>query len=114
MQCIVIRAHRSNYPNPITFASGEVVRVGRRDDEYPGWIWTTTADGNAGWAPESLLAIEPDGTAQATGRYTARELDTNVGDVLDVLRELNGWYWVCNASGNEGWVPVETVRDVGL
>jgi SH3-like domain-containing protein len=82
--------------------------VGRRDDEYPGWIWTIVADGNAGWAPESLLEIDGE-TALTKSDYTARELNTQVGDALDVVRELTGWLWVRNERDEEGWIPAATV-----
>ena len=104
----VIRSHVSTYPKPIGFRAGETVTVGRHDDEYPGWIWTTTADGNSGWAPEALLEIDGD-AAVAKDDYTARELNTEVGDVVEVVRELNGWLWVRAARDEEGWVPAETV-----
>jgi hypothetical protein len=108
MQVQVRKEHKTSYPKPISFEKGEEVQVGKRDAQYPGWIWTITHDGNSGWAPEQLLEI--DGTnATARDNYNARELITSVGEILTVRRELNGWYWVCNSAGDFGWVPVNTV-----
>ena len=109
MKRIAIESHRSNYPNPICFDAGDRVIVGGRDSsEYPGWTWARTADGNEGWAPESMLSIGDNDAAVAIERYTAVELNTEVGDVFTVIRELHGWYWVRDCRGEEGWIPVET------
>jgi len=108
MQVRVKEAHRTSFPKPISFEKGDEVLVGKRDTQYPGWIWTTTRDGNSGWAPEQLLEIDG---ASATAResYNARELDTSVGEILTVHRELNDWYWVRNSADEFGWVPINTV-----
>lgn len=112
-QCRVHTAHHSHYPNPINFLHGEPLQLGRRDDEYPGWVWTTTPDGNQGWAPLALMSIEADGVqAQATENYTAWELTTEVGERLTLQRELNEWGWVVRASGEAGWVPLATLEKV--
>lgn len=109
MKRIAIQPHRSNYPDPIYFDVGDRVIVGDRDSsEYPGWTWARTADGNAGWAPESMLSVIDGHTALATERYTSRELNTQVGDIFVVIRELNGWCWVRTSRGDEGWLPIET------
>lgn len=108
-QVRVKTAHQSNYPQPIAFFAGEEVRVGRRDEEFRGWIWTTVAAGNSGWAPEELLDITGP-TAVAREDYLARELETVPGERLLVLRELAGWLRVRNAAGSEGWVPAHTVQ----
>ncbi|MEM6429101.1 MAG: SH3 domain-containing protein [Deinococcota bacterium] len=54
----VIQQHTSHYNNPIAFKRFERVWVGKQDAEFPGWYWTTTADGNQGWAPEQLLQLK--------------------------------------------------------
>lgn len=110
MRCVVVAAHKSNYPDPISFESGERVTLGRTDDEYPGWIWTSLTSGNAGWAPESTLRRDGKTTAVTTVAYSARELDTREGEEVVSLRELKGWLWVRNDAGAEGWIPQKTVR----
>ena len=57
MQRVVTEAHQSNYPNPISFQSGETVTLGRTDSEFPGWIRARLANGNEGWAPEELFGL---------------------------------------------------------
>jgi SH3-like domain-containing protein len=104
----VFRQHRSEYPDPVSFASGEALRIGDRDTEYPGWIWVAAADGREGWAPEQYLDLEA-GVARVD--YTARELDVDPGEQLVVLKRLNDWAWVRNAGGECGWVPLKVLAD---
>jgi len=113
MQRHVAIPHCSKYPNPISFRIGAVVTLGATDDEDPGWIRARLADGNEGWAPEAILERRTgaSGLATATADYDAHELETVVGESLEVLRELNGWFWARNARGEEGWVPWKTTLE---
>lgn len=86
--------------------------LGRRDDQYPGWIWVKTPSGNEGWAPESLIRIVTPESGEVTTAYTARELNTQVGERLTCMSELRGWLWVENVRGESGWIPKETVEAV--
>ncbi len=107
----VTTPHQSNYPNPIKFDRGDDLVVGGWDKENPGWIWTKTGNGNEGWAPEQILAINGE-SAVAKEDYIATELTTKLGDILTVHRELAGWYWVTTKAGKNGWVPAETVISI--
>lgn len=110
MQVKVIEVYKTPYDRPITFQAGETVTIGDRDDEYPGWIWTKTPCGNQGWAPESILKIDSaNTTAIAIETYSAKELNTHLGEWLTVHRELNQWLWVSNQQGEAGWIPAKTV-----
>ena len=104
----VITPHRSNYPNPISFKIGDVLVLGKEDDEYPGWIRVKTRDGNEGWAPKQYIdsSVQP---AVANENYSARELDTEPGDILELIYRLNDWVWVRNAAGSLGWIPEESI-----
>ena len=106
---IVTSAHRAQYPEPIRLKAGDQVTVGKRDEEYPGWIWTTVASGRSGWAPEELLDVSG---AEAVARvdYESTELDTSPGETVRVFFEMLEWAWVRNAAGAEGWVPLKTIR----
>jgi hypothetical protein len=111
MNFIVIKSHTANYPNPIRFQVGDSIQVGKRDDEFPGWIWVTTGDGNQGWAPIQYLQIDNfDKSAIAQQDYTARELNTTIGENLILKYELNGWGWVENEHEETGWVPLKTIQ----
>ncbi len=108
MKLEVTEAQVSKYPNPIGFRTDDTVEVTeRRDDEFPGWAWVRTADGNEGWAPEAYL-----NGCRASSDYTAKELNTTVGEILDGSTESNGWVWCRNARGDEGWVPVKTTKPI--
>jgi homoserine O-acetyltransferase len=109
----VKEAWETKYLEPISFAAGEPLTLGRWDEEYPGWVWTTTADGNAGWAPEQRIEILADGVGRGKAAYTARELDTAVGDTVAVVHTLNDWAWVRDSRGHEGWVPAATLVETG-
>jgi len=112
MEYVVVSRHRSGYPDPVRLRPGDPVTLGRRDQEYPGWIWVTDPSGRQGWAPESLLRIGAAERGTATTEYTARELNVEAGDRVTGETELAGWLWVRNEQGNAGWVPREKVKAV--
>ncbi len=101
-------AHQSQYPNPLGFQAGEVLEVGHSDDEYPGWVWVTTTDGNQGWAPEQLIDMTTR-PPRALAHYSATELNTMKGECVTVTEVLNQWAWVTNGQGQSGWVPEKTL-----
>lgn len=110
----VVKAHKSNYPNPIVLSQGQFVRVGARYDGpecWDNWVYCCTLDGlKGGWVPEQILRVE-NGTGVVLSDYTAKELDVVEGETVTVLDECNGWAWCRKASdGEEGWVPKENLR----
>lgn len=103
---LAIKPWPVHYPDPIRGAAGDRLLLGRRDDEYPGWVWATAADGRAGWLPESWLLVEGEyGVLRRD--YTAAELPLAPGDIVNGELELNGWLWATNAAGEHGWVPLD-------
>ncbi|KRG69571.1 SH3 domain-containing protein [Pseudoxanthomonas dokdonensis] len=112
MRVRAVRDYRSQYANPIRLARGEAVMVGERDTEWPAFAWTTTADGNAGWAPVDWLQTRDDGSAVALRDYSAQELDVQAGDTLAVARQLGGWYWCTRADGRSGWLPARDLQPI--
>ncbi len=107
MQARILRDYRTQYANPIRFTQGELVTPGERDTESPAFIWTVTADGNAGWAPLDWLKPLDDSRAEALRDYSAQELHVDAGDAVTLLHELGGWWWCEHADGRCGWVPTE-------
>jgi len=106
-------AHKSNYPDPISFVTGDELVLGDADDEYIGWIKVTTHEKNVGWAPIEYIELHTDnrlGTAICD--YSAVELNTIEEEGLLVLGELNGWYFAENLNGDRGWVPTDSVKIV--
>ncbi len=110
MKLIIVKAHKSNYPDPIDFKKGDCLMIANKDNEFKGWIRVTTKDGNQGWAPVQYLQIQNGKRAIATRDYTAAELDTTEGEVLFLHYELNGWGWVERKEGSCGWVPMNTAK----
>jgi len=108
MRITVVVSHASAYPDPIAFEPGDRLLLGERDSEYPGWTWVTLPSGKAGWAPQAFLRVRSPTEAIGIERYSARELDTTLGQQLIVHNELNEWLWVENRDGEFGWVPKKT------
>ncbi len=108
----VFRDYRTQYIRPIRFARGDIVTLGERDTQWPAFAWTTTADGNAGWAPYDWLRPLGDGTAEALRDYSAQELDADAGDELTLHQELGGWWWAEHRDGRCGWVPAEHLQTI--
>ena len=100
------------YPDPIRGAAGGRLGLGRRDDEYPGWVWATAADGRAGWVPGSWLHVEGE-SGVLLRDYTAAELALDIGDVVTGELSEGGWLWATAADGRTGWTPLHclTRRD---
>lgn len=102
-----------HYPDPIRGAAGDRLTLGRRDDEFPGWVWATAAAGRAGWVPESWLRVE--GAIGILLRdYTAAELPLEPGDIVSGDLILNGWLWATDAAGHQGWVPLACLSDTQI
>jgi len=108
MRITTVLAHSSQYPDPIRFSLHDQLVLGKRDTEYPGWIWVKTPSENEGWAPISLIRIISDTSGIAKETYSAKELDTVAGEVLIRHKELDEWLWVENERGECGWVPKKT------
>ncbi|MDZ4713283.1 MAG: SH3 domain-containing protein [bacterium] len=105
---IVIRSYQTQYKNPLTLVAGDIVKLGKEEskDEWKGWIWAETSD-NSGWIPLQIIKPSGNDTATITESYTAKELDVTEGIVVSVIKELNGWLWLRNDAGDEGWIPKE-------
>jgi hypothetical protein len=86
------------------------VSVGRRDTQWPEFAFVTSDHGE-GWVPARYLSAG-DGEAVVLTAYDTTELQTEVGDVLEVLEEdtIGGWLRCRTGNGREGWVPTETVK----
>lgn len=98
-----------HYPDPVRGTAGDPLTLGRRDDEFPGWIWATAADGREGWVPESWLRI--DGAHGVLLRdYTAAELPLEPGDMVSGELLESGWLWANAPDGRQGWAPLNCLE----
>ena len=107
---IATEAHVIPERPPLSLASGDVVMVGRRDSDWPAFVFVTAAEGS-GWVPSRYLSAEA-GRAVVETSYDTTELATASGDLLEVVDrdDESGWLWCRSADGREGWVPTRTVE----
>ena len=108
-KAIVLKTYTSSNPDPIEFNQGALLTLGKRDPQWPGWIWCTNAAGKSGWVPEKYLLLQNQ-TALALLNYCARELSVDLNTILNVFDEESGWYWVETMDGETGWVPADQLR----
>lgn len=127
---LVLRAHASEFPQPIAFEAGARLRVGARyvpdpdevgEQEWTDWVFCRLdgpgeprgASAAGGWVPLQILELIDADTAIAREAYTARELDVRAGERVIATRSLNGWAWCERADGASGWVPWRNLQRVG-
>jgi uncharacterized protein YgiM (DUF1202 family) len=100
----IVCEYTPQYPNPLSVAAGESVRVGREDDEFPGWKWCRASSGLEGWVPVELLS---DASATETAvlcDYSSRELAVQPGEEVTVEDSRHEWLLVRNKQGERGWI----------
>jgi hypothetical protein len=107
-----VRSHESSERLPLQVAPGDVVDVGRRDTEWPAFVFVTAAAGS-GWVPSRHLSADR-GSAIVVTAYDTTELATEVGEIFDVIRrdDASGWLWCRSVMGAEGWVPMRTLVEL--
>ena len=108
-QARVISAHRAPDRPSIRVAAGDPVVLGERDSDWPQFVWTTLAQGLGGWIPAVLFDRET-GEATALGDYDTRELPTDIGELITVHHQQEGWWWAENAGGESGWIPARAIE----
>ncbi len=109
LKAVVTRNYKASYPDPIEFSEGAVLILGKKDPEWPGWVWCTNSAGKSGWVPEKIIVRQIE-TGLAVTQYSARELTVNSGDVLTLISIESGWYWAETRQGITGWVPGDHLR----
>ena len=106
---VVIKSHRSDFPNPLVLKKGEKLMVSSKKTSFAGWIWCTAPDGNSGWVPENFTERVEDGFRMSVD-YDATELSVTIGEKLTILSEESDWIWCINSKNQKGWIPLENVR----
>jgi hypothetical protein len=104
----VIADYDSPYAEPFCLKKGEMVQIGRRDDEWAGWVWCRSSAGESRWVPEAYLGRD----GQVLRDYEATELTVKVGDRVTAVFAESGWLWCSSQSGQQGWVPQKVVEPV--
>lgn len=108
-KCRVIEDYRSPYTDPWIMTKDEILSIGEKESEWPGWIWCTNNSGESRWVPESYLEISGK-IGKANQDYNAIELSIKVGELLIIEEDEAEWFWVTNQKGKSGWVPIKNVK----
>ncbi|MDB6073266.1 MAG: hypothetical protein JWO89_906 [Verrucomicrobiaceae bacterium] len=90
---------------PLSLRKGQIVKPGRRDADWPGWVWVTSDDGRGSYVPEEILDASGDDLATVVQAFEAHDLSVKKHEAVTSLREVRGWHWCRNGAGTEGWLP---------
>ena len=112
-KCKVLKEHRSSFPNPLIVKKGEILTVGDQKTEEVGWIWCINKEGNGCWAPQDYISITGN-RAEFLQDYNSIELNVNVGQILSIQTEAQGWIWVIDERQNTGWIPKRNVEIINI
>ena len=105
----VMKCHEPETDKSIQLKQGERVIPGEQATYWQNWTHCTTPGGEqAGWVPAQILKETAEGTI-VTEDYNAFELTVEMGQVLELARELNEWGWCRTTTGAAGWVPMENL-----
>jgi hypothetical protein len=115
MEYIVIEKHETEFSSPLLVKRNEKVIVKGESEHWQGWIYCIKQDGsNEGYVPKQIIEYT-DNYGIITEDYSAKELNVREGDILEGIKELNGWMWLRNETTNEiGWVPMEKLKKLKL
>lgn len=80
----VTEQYAAAYTERLRLKSGDRVRVGKTDIEWPGWYWCTNDRDESAWVHESFLTHIEDGTAKSIRDYDSSELSVKVGDKIEI------------------------------
>jgi hypothetical protein len=115
LTAMVVKIWRATDVEPIGLQANDIVRIGRRSEEWPGWVWCTGSTGKGCWVPESLLVLHDEGlTGWLVREYSPMELNASPGEQLILYEELSGWWWASNACGETGWIPASHLGDFSM
>lgn len=111
LPCPVVVAARYDaaYPEPLCFREGKQVKILAPPEDWHGWHWCETTNGEKRWVPLQFLTVQ--GSVGKLNRdYEATELSVEPGEELTLLEITAGWGWCENSDGKLGWVPIENLR----
>ena len=103
MELIARKNFRKSYNYSIKAFPGDICKIVRRDSQFKEWMWCEL-NGVQAWVHSSFLQIGGD-EGKFLEKYNSMELDINKGDILKILRNLNGWMYVKADSEKYGWLP---------
>ncbi len=100
----ITTAYQAAYDWSMEARAGEKLALGKRDTEFPGWIWCSHSKGLSGWVPEAYLRVEGD-QGILLQDYTTKELSVQPGEFLQIRKSESGWVFASKTNGETGWVP---------
>ena len=95
------------YPDPIKLSVGEYVEVIKSEkisSDWYGWHFCKDQNGKEGWVSEEYIQIN-EMTGKVIKTYTAKEINCQLGEKVEIVHESFGWVWCKKTSGEEGWLP---------
>ncbi|MHA2037491.1 MAG: SH3 domain-containing protein [Promethearchaeota archaeon] len=107
--CKVISDYRSPYTKPLKIRKREILQIGDKESEWPGWVWCMNKDGRERWVPRSFIDIQGNSGVMLQD-YEANELTVLIGEELKIEKEESGWVWVENKEGKKGWIPLDNIK----
>ena len=112
---IVVKDYSIQYADPITLQVSDFVVLGEeeKEEKWKGWIWAESLNSKQkGWIPMTIVLFSKDRkTGIIQKEYSAQEVDAKVKDTVQILEELNGWFWIINLqSHKQGWIPSESIQ----
>lgn len=111
MKIKIIKSYKTVYEDPLILNPGDEVILGEEEqkEEWLGWIFCEFK-GNKGWVPNDIIKTDDGVRGIITEYYSAKELDVSEGEILDYIKELNGWLLLKNQKDHTGWVPKENTK----
>jgi hypothetical protein len=111
MEYVVNEAYETEFSSPLLVKRNEKVIVKGESEHWQGWIYCIKTDSsNEGYVPEQIIRYE-NNYGIITEDYSAKELNVREGDILEGIKELNGWLWSENKKTHEmGWIPVKNIK----
>ncbi|WP_407356540.1 hypothetical protein [Methanolobus sp. WCC5] len=109
----VTKSRRSEFENPVSVIKGESViclEESNPDGDWAGWVLCKMSD-NEGWIPYQI--IEREGSKGIVLEdYCAIEFDLEIGEVLIMEKELNGWIWCYKEDSPDlkAWAPLNCIE----
>ncbi|KAJ2412523.1 hypothetical protein GGI10_003634 [Coemansia sp. RSA 2530] len=116
-------AYTKAKPDEIDLSPGDIIRVTNNEHDA-WWVGTNESTKERGWFPSNFVKVEAKSSRTKTKRhvrcikqYVADEddedaLSLEVGDIVEVGRELEGWYFG-TVEGRKGLFPASHVEDIG-
>jgi hypothetical protein len=110
---VAIAAHELPERASLRLEVGDVVSVEPKASEWPAFGYVRAAHGE-GWVPLRHLSAA-EGPATVLEPYDTTELAVVAGEVLVVVArdDESGWLWCRDDEGEEGWVPLRSLRAIG-